>query len=89
MTRLGRYSAQGRKRKSKQYAYDDAGRRTSVTDALTHTTTFAYDAAGNQLSVTDANSHTTQYVYDAGNRRTKVIYPDTKFETTGYDGAAV
>jgi RHS repeat-associated protein len=68
-----------------QYAYDDAGRRTTVTDALTHVTTFVYDAAGNQTSVKDANNNTTAYTYDNANRRTRVTYPDGKFESTAYD----
>ncbi len=38
------------------YACDDAGRRTSASDALNHVTTFGYDAAGNQTSVKDANN---------------------------------
>lgn len=54
------------------YAYDDAGRRTTITDALNHVTTFGYDAAGNQTSVQDANNNTTTYTYDNANRRTRL-----------------
>lgn len=68
-----------------QYAYDDAGRRTTLTNALLQVTTFGYDPAGNQTSVLDALSHTTAYTYDGDNRRTRVTYPDSTFETTGYD----
>jgi RHS repeat-associated protein len=67
------------------YAYDDAGRRSQVTNALNQITTFVYDNAGNQLSMKDANTHTTTYTYDNANRRTQVTYPDSKFETTTYD----
>jgi YD repeat-containing protein len=42
------------------YAYDDAGRRTTVTDALNHVTTFGYDASGSQTSVKDANQNVTK-----------------------------
>ena len=68
-----------------QYAYDDAGRRTSVTDALNHITSFTYDAVGNQLTMTDANNNTASYVYDAANRRTQVNYVDKSSEATAYD----
>jgi YD repeat-containing protein len=61
----------------KQYGYDTAGRRTSVTDALSNMTSFKYDAVGNQLSMTDANGNTSQYQYDALNRRTRVTYADS------------
>ena len=33
-----------------EYGYDDAGRRTSVTDALGNVTTFSYDFDGNLLA---------------------------------------
>ena len=68
-----------------QYVNDDAGHRTQVIDALTHTTTFGYDKAGNQTSVTDANQHSTTYVYDQDNRRTQTIYPDQTSDIIGYD----
>jgi RHS repeat-associated protein len=63
----------------------DAGRRTTLTDALSHVTTFAYDNSGNQISVKDARQNTTQYQYDTLNRQTAVIYRDQSSSSTAYD----
>ena len=68
-----------------ELAYDLAGRRTKITNALLQETSFAYDAAGNQSSMTDANGNSTQFFYDGLNRRTEVRYADGTSDFTGYD----
>ena len=42
--------------KGTTYAYDDANRLTSVTDAASHVTYYAYDTENNLTSIPDANS---------------------------------
>ena len=69
-----------------RYAYDAAGRRIAVTNALSQATRFAYDANGNQTNVIDALGRTNAYTYDALNRQTKITLPDTTSEIYGYDG---
>ncbi|PZQ39815.1 MAG: hypothetical protein DI570_30770, partial [Phenylobacterium zucineum] len=48
------------------YGYDDAGRQTSVTNALSQTTTTVYDASGRRTKVIDALLRETQFVYADG-----------------------
>ena len=72
-------------RNATNYGYDDAGRRTSLTDAMQKLTTFGYDNVGNQTSVLDANQHQTQFVYDKLGRKTQTVYPDQTTDTTHYD----
>ncbi len=69
-----------------RYAYDAAGRRIAVTNALNQGTRFACDANGNQTNTLDALGHMTGYVYDALNRQIQLIYPDNTSESYGYDG---
>jgi len=69
-----------------RYAYDAAGRRMAVTNALNQGTRFAYDANGNQTNVIYALGRTNTYVFDALNRQTKIIFPDSTAEAYGYDG---
>jgi YD repeat-containing protein len=67
-----------------QYAYDDADRLTSVTDAQTPTagvTQYGYDTENNVTSITDAAGHQTQLNYDNGGQVTKVTFPSTLFES--------
>ncbi|CAG0957100.1 partial Protein RhsD, partial [Burkholderiales bacterium] len=52
-----------------EISYDGLGRRTSIEDPDTGTTTFtAYDAAGNLLSRTDARGKVTSFTYDSLDR---------------------
>jgi len=67
-----------------QFAYDNRGRRTSVTDQNNKVTTYAYDDADRLTSVTDAANHVTRYtydnehnvtdIYDAANNHTQFVY---------------
>jgi RHS repeat-associated protein len=76
------------------YAYDGAGRLTTVKDPLwnsanptQHQNVRHYDADGNLTSVTDGDSHTTSYSYDAAGEQTSVTQPNGSVQTTSYDGA--
>ncbi len=63
--------------KTTTYAYDDADRLTTVTDAATpgNVTTYGYDTENNLTSIQDANLHTTSFTYDAFGRVTKTTFP--------------
>lgn len=51
------------------FAYDSAGNRVSITNALGHETHITeYDAHGNPLTLVDPNGVTTELVYDARQR---------------------
>ncbi len=68
------------------YSYDAQGNRTTVTNALGHTTNItAYDAAGRPLSFTDPNGLTTGLAYDL---RGRLISRNVGGELTtfSYDG---
>ena len=71
---------------TRTYAYDPAGRMTSVVDGKSQTTSYAYDEVGNQTSVTDPKLHATQQGYDARRRLTKTTYNDLTTTQYGYDG---
>jgi len=73
--------------KTTTYAYDDADRLTSVTDAATpgNVTTYGYDTENNLTSIQDANLHSTSFTYDAFGRVTKTPFPSGYIETYGYD----
>ncbi len=71
------------------YSYDAAGRVTSTTDALSHTTSYTYDGNGNVLTKLDPVSGATcsgtqvgctTYTYDADNELTTVSYSDSSSE---------
>lgn len=65
-----------------QYAYDNLGNLSSVTDALGHVTEFtAYNANGQPLSSKDANGLVKNLTYDARGRVTSIKSGD---ETTAY-----
>jgi YD repeat-containing protein len=61
--------------KQTTYAYDDADRLTSVTDAAQHLTQYAYDNENNLSSITDANNHATNFVYDNLGRVKETDFP--------------
>jgi RHS repeat-associated protein len=50
------------------YAYDNAGRLTSQTDADGNTTSWTYDAGGNKTSETDPDGQHLYWFYDAAER---------------------
>jgi len=79
----GTYFSDRRKRLPEKQ-YDEAGRRTEVTDALGNVTGFGYDAAGNQISMTDAEGRTVNSEYDVLNRRVRTAYSDGSFTETEY-----
>jgi len=56
------------------YAYDNLGRRTSMTDA-TGTTHYAYDGNGNLLTVTEPDGAVFTAQYDQAGQRTSLTYP--------------
>jgi len=61
--------------KQATYAYDDADRVTSVTDAAHNVTQYAYDDENNLSSITDANSHATGFQYDQFGRVKETDFP--------------
>ncbi|MGA8367911.1 MAG: hypothetical protein ACLQMT_13380 [Candidatus Acidiferrales bacterium] len=71
---------------SVSYAYDDADRLTSVTDAANNTTQYAYDTENNLTSITDANGHATTFYYDAFGRVTQTTFPSNQLETLRASG---
>src|SRR5439155_461455 len=71
------------------HVYDNINRRTSTTDALSHTTKYRYDGVGNLTRTTDANGHATQYQYDNINRRMTEIYADPPPNTRTFTYDAV
>jgi RHS repeat-associated protein len=71
--------------KTTTYAYDDADRLTSVTDAANNVTQYSYDTENNLLSITDANNHVTSFLYDNFGRVTKTTFPSALSESYVYD----
>jgi RHS repeat-associated protein len=67
------------------YAYNNFGDRTSVADALNHTTSTTYDADRNALTTTDAVGNVSNYTYDAANEKTSVTQPDGTVTRTDYN----
>jgi RHS repeat-associated protein len=67
------------------HVYDDAGRRTSMTDA-TGTTTWGYDNADRITSVAQP-AGTLTYAYDDAGRRTSMTLPGSRQVTYAYDTA--
>jgi len=72
------------------YAYDDADRLTSVTDAQSPTpgvTRYVYDTEGNLTDIYDANSNHTHMDYNAnGVWLSKTTFPSGNFETYTWNG---
>jgi RHS repeat-associated protein len=69
-----------------RYAYDAAGRRTAITNALNQVSQMFYDANGNQARTVDALLRTNTFTYDRLNRQTQVTYHDTTAERYVHDG---
>jgi RHS repeat-associated protein len=68
-----------------QYAYDNASRRTTITDG-TGTTTYVYDNADRLTSQTAPVTGTVSYGYDAAGRRTSITHPTTSHQVSyGYN----
>jgi YD repeat-containing protein len=69
-----------------QYAYDNQGNVTSVTDPLNHTTANAYDALNRVRQVTDPALGITQYAYNGLSALTQVTDPRTLATSYTLDG---
>jgi YD repeat-containing protein len=71
-----------------QYAYDNNGNQTSMTDPLVRITTNTYDALNRLTQVTDPNTPVglTKYEYDAQDNLTKVTDPKSLATTYSYNG---
>ncbi|MGY0231467.1 DUF6531 domain-containing protein [Longispora urticae] len=68
------------------YRYDEAGRRTAMTDG-TGTTRYSYDDAGRLTSVVDGAGTAVGYGYDDDGQLTRLTYPGGRVVTRTYDGA--
>jgi len=74
--------------KKTTYAYDDADRLVSVTDAQSPTpgvTQYAYDNENNLTTITDALNRQTVFSYDPQRRLSQTRFPSQLVETYGYD----
>jgi YD repeat-containing protein len=68
------------------YAYDDAGRRTSITyPGGTNEVAYCYDAANRLTSVTGWNLAATSYAYDDAGRMTTATLPNRASDTFAWD----
>ncbi len=70
------------------YAYDDADRLISVTDAQSPTpgvTQYGYDTESNLTSIADASNRQTVFTYDPERRLTQTKFPSLLVEGFGYD----
>ena len=76
----------GAQNQTTQYAYDNQGNVTSVTDPLTHVTGNQYDALNRLVIVTDPNLGHTQYAYNGIDQLTSVTDPRNLATTYNYDG---
>ncbi len=64
------------------YAYDGAGRTSSVTDWLSNTISFGYDVDGQRTSITRPNGVTSNYSYDAAGRVTLIDHSGINCQCT-------
>ncbi len=69
-----------------EYTYDDAGRRTSMTDG-TGESTYEFDSLGRLTSTTDGGGNTSSYEYDLASNATAITYPNGKTVTREFDDA--
>jgi RHS repeat-associated protein len=67
------------------YDYNSHGDNTSITDALSHTSTRTYDDAGRLLTSADPLGHTTVYTYNPNNQVLTVTDPELGVTTNTYD----
>ncbi|MGG6463071.1 putative Ig domain-containing protein [Solilutibacter silvestris] len=72
-----------------QYAYDDAGRLISTTDALGHQESTQYDGVGQVIARTNKNGDVWTYGYDAAGRKTSEITPEIRISTAQSDGTTI
>src|ERR1044071_1602758 len=68
------------------FAYDFATRKvSSITDAMSHTTSYGLDNLGRRRSMVDALGRITTYEYDALGRLKRTIHPDSSTVELQYD----
>lgn len=67
------------------YGYDDAGRKTSLTDELGHTTHYIYDAADRLIEADDPMGKATHYTHDPDGRRTSTTDPNSHTTQFAYN----
>jgi YD repeat-containing protein len=76
----------GAQSQTTQYAYDNQGNVTGVTDPLGHATSNAYDALNRLVQVTDPNQGLTQYAYNGIDQLVAVSDPRNLTTSYNYDG---
>ena len=70
-----------------RYAYDNAGRRTSLTVGNLTPVTFGYDVANQLISISQGTGTQVGFTYDGGGRPGSITLPDGVVQTYGYDTA--
>lgn len=70
--------------RSVKYEFDDAGRRSLMTDS-TGKTRYTYDALNRPTSVIDPRGNNVRYEWTATSQRSRIIYPDNSVVTYSYD----
>jgi len=78
----------GAQNQTTQYAYDNQGNVTSITDPVNHATANQYDALNRLVKVTDPNLGQTQYAYNGIDQLVSVTDPRNLATTYNYDGLA-
>jgi len=68
------------------FKYDKDGNVTEMTDG-TGTTKKTYDELGRITEVENGNKEVVKYEYNLGNQKTKIVYPNGKSVTRGFDKA--
>ncbi len=70
------------------YAYDTAGRRTSMTVAGQTAVDYSYDNANRLTGMTQGTSTSASFAYDNANKRTSLTLPNGVVVSYGYDSAS-
>jgi YD repeat-containing protein len=78
----------GAQSQTTQYAYDNQGNLTGVTDPLQHLTSKAYDALNRLVQVTDPGPGLTHYAYNGIDQLVAVSDPRNLTTSYNYDGLA-
>lgn len=78
----------GAQSQTTQYAYDNQGNVTGVTDPLGHATSNQYDALNRLVAVTDPGNGVTRYAYNGIDQLVAVSDPRNLTTSYNYDGLA-